>query len=224
MHPTLHTTLHSLHATSGGQEMSRILRKSEFAALIGVDRAQVTRWGRDDRLVLDDRGRGQVEATARRVLETEPPGKAGKGEAWARGYLAATGALTAAETASGPQAVAKASEADTTAETPSEPPAESYSAARARREHYAALTAKLDYERAVGKLCETAAVKFAGMDAGARVRAALEQLPDQLAPELAAAGSEERIHALLVEHVEMLLEDLAHKLERAVSRVTEDAA
>ena len=40
----------------------------------------------------------------------------------------------------------------------------------------------------------------------------------------AAGGSEERIHALLVEHVELLLQDLARQLEQAVSRVTEDAA
>ena len=84
-----------------------------------------------------------------------------------------------------------------------------YQQARAMREKYAAMQAKLSYEKEVGILLVAHDVKMAVADGDAIIRNRLESLPDILAPQLAAEKDEQRIRALLAEQIEFLLDELS---------------
>lgn len=75
---------------------------------------------------------------------------------------------------------------------------------------------EMELATAVGSLVEAETVRRAGAEAGAVIRTALENLPDQIAPQLVALADEAKIHALLVDHVETLLTDIAAALEAAI--------
>ena len=91
---------------------------------------------------------------------------------------------------------------------------ESYTRARSVKERYLALQAKLDYDRAIGLVVDTAVVQAAGVEVGTALRAALENLPDQLAPLVAAVADEDRCRQILQDHLEAILKEAAAKIER----------
>ena len=72
-----------------------------------------------------------------------------------------------------------------------------------------AMQAKIAYEKEVGILLVAHDVKMAVADGDAIIRNRLESLPDILAPQLAAEKDEQRIRALLAEHIEFLLDELS---------------
>lgn len=96
----------------------------------------------------------------------------------------------------------------------------SYSESRAVKEFYASETAKIEHEKLIGKLCDTASALHTGGEAGTIVRALLENLPDQLAPVLAVESEENKVHALMVEYVEQLLHDIADRLNATMAKMT----
>jgi len=177
---------------------ARRLRKSEFARLLGVAPSYVTKLAKAGRLVLCEDGRVDVEASLARIEATRDPAR----QDVARRHAAARAAKAA---------VPPPRDADP---EPDAAPA-SYAEARALKERYAALTAKLEYERLAGRLVAIEDVRAAGAEAGAVIRAALEALPDQLAPLLAAERDEHRVHALLVEYLETALKDVSDALAKA---------
>lgn len=73
----------------------------------------------------------------------------------------------------------------------------------------------------IGKLCETARVRHIAGEAGTIVRSLLENLPDQLAPILVVESDENRVHALMVEYVEQLLNDIADRLSATLTKLAE---
>jgi len=83
--------------------------------------------------------------------------------------------------------------------------------AKDQREHYQAEMARLDYEERCGKLMAADDVRSTVAGAAAGLRARLEQLPDTLAPQLAATNDETRVRALLAGEVEAALAELAHQ-------------
>ncbi len=91
-----------------------------------------------------------------------------------------------------------------------------YQQARAMREKYAAMQAKLSYEKEVGILLVAHDVKMAVADGDAIIRNRLESLPDILAPQLAAEKDEQRIRALLAEQIEFLLDELSRTFKGMV--------
>ena len=91
-------------------------------------------------------------------------------------------------------------QAPTTATAPLSPPeAQLYDiqAARAKREHHEANLADLRERKAAGSLLERSKVEKAILDAAARLRSSLEQIPSKLAPQLAAETDQTAVRALL---------------------------
>jgi len=98
---------------------------------------------------------------------------------------------------------------------------QNHSESRAVKEFYASETAKIEHEKLIGKLCDTASALHTGGEAGTIVRAMLENLPDQLAPVLAVETDENKVHALMVEYIEQLLHDIADRLSATLAKLTE---
>ena len=84
-----------------------------------------------------------------------------------------------------------------------------YQQARAMKEKYAAMQAKIAYEKEVGILLVAQDARLAVADGDAIIRNRLESLPDMLAPQLAAEMDEQKIRTLLMDHIEHLLSELS---------------
>ena len=150
------------------------MRKSEFAAHIGVGRSYISNLATQGRLVM------------------------GQGENAELIDVAATKALLASTTG----APERANEA---AQTPL------FADAKDQKEHFQAQMARLDYEERVRQLLSADDVRATVAGAGAQIRARLEQLPDTLAPQLAATNEEQRVRAILAGEVEAALAELSHQ-------------
>ena len=205
---------------------------SEFARLKGWSPSYVTKLKADGRLVLTENGkRVLVEESVVRIEETKDPNRDDVGARHARARQARAGG--ASPTLSGDSPAAPGMEEvgrrqeqppratpGAVAETPA---GQSYANARAIKERFLALGAKLEYERAIGKVVDSAAVIAAGAEIGTVLRATLENLTDQLAPALAEGDPERerRIYARLVEHMEMVLTEISDKLKALGTRLAE---
>lgn len=80
---------------------------------------------------------------------------------------------------------------------------------RAVREAYSARLAKLEYEKAIGKVVEADAVKTQAFKVARSVRDALLNIPDRVASELAAEADPARVHARLSGEIREVLQALA---------------
>lgn len=86
---------------------------------------------------------------------------------------------------------------------------------RDRKEFYDAENARLDLEARMGKLLARADVMSVMSDAAVTLRTRLEGWPPRLAPQLAAlGGNEQRIKAVLAEHIELALADLSQRFAK----------
>ena len=163
------------------------LTPKQFAEHLGVKPGYVTRLKADGRLVLtDDRKRVRVAESVARIHATRDPARASKLD-------------TEAPPASGTNDPAGAGLEQR----------HDFQDARAKREHYAAESAELEFRRAAGELMEAALVTATVADAVVTLRGRLETLPDLLAPQIAALSDEQAIRATLAEHVEHMLGELA---------------
>lgn len=81
--------------------------------------------------------------------------------------------------------------------------------ARAEREHYQALAAKLDYETATGKLLPRDQVLAAERQKNENIRTMLRQMPRSLAPMLARLSGPAEVERALREEIDVLLARLA---------------
>jgi len=180
--------------------------QSEFAALIGRNKSHVTRLKQAGRVVLTDDGLVDVEKSQKLIAMTADPSRADAVAArdQARASLAGDGGADTGSPAA-ERAAPSAQEAQI---------GNSYQAARAVKEKYNALTAKLEFEQASGKLVEADAARLFAADLAATFRGALEILPDRIAPELVALSDTETIRAVLVESFEQILTDLADKIKK----------
>jgi hypothetical protein len=94
-------------------------------------------------------------------------------------------------------------------DSPVLPGGPSYAQSRAIREAYAARLAKLDYEERSGALVRTDRVKVGWFNALRVVRDRILNLPDRLAPLLAAESDERRVREMLVVELRTVLADVA---------------
>lgn len=88
----------------------------------------------------------------------------------------------------------------------------SYRKSRELREHYAALDAKLNYERTCGLLVDAAGVSMAVTRSAADLRLALDALPERLAPRLATETDPDGCEALLRDAIDAALADFMESL------------
>lgn len=179
--------------------MPEFVRQSEFARRQGWSPSYVTELKKADRLVMSEDGRVNVEASIAKIKETEDPNRE---DVRARH----------AKTRDGQQP------------DPEKPDiaAESYSRSRAVKERFLALTAKLEYEQKSGALLKAEEVRSAAAEIGSILRSNLENLPDLIAPALAAETDENRVHALLIEHIENTLQQIAARLSGIGNQTTGD--
>ena len=85
--------------------------------------------------------------------------------------------------------------------------------AKAKREHWAAEREHAAFRKDAGELIELTTHIAAMADVGATVRAKLEAWASTLPPQL-AGRDEAAVRATLVDHVELLLRDLADRMQR----------
>lgn len=173
-----------------------LMSQTEFANHIGKTPGYITQLKDAGRLVMQGR-MVDSEASKQRIDETQDPGKVGVAERH----------QTERE-----QKQAAPQMDDMTGNAGS-----AYQQARAMKEKYAAMQAKIAYEKEVGLLLVASEVNMAVADGDAIIRNRLESLPDMLAPQLAAESDEQKIRALLMDQIEYLLGELSqsfHKLTK----------
>lgn len=189
----------------------------EFATLAGFKPSYITQLKSDGRLVLTADGRRvHVAESLARIEATRDPAKAAVAarHAAARSGVAGVAATPLGIAAPEPTHAAPAPDPDTAARAGS-----TYQSARAVRERFLALQAKLDYEQASGKLLPAAEVESALAAAVTTLRGRLESMPDTLGPQLAAEADEARCRALLAETIEHLLDETARQFANIAKQV-----
>jgi hypothetical protein len=92
-------------------------------------------------------------------------------------------------------------------------PGVSFAEARTIRENYNAKLAKLEFHKRAGKLVDAEIVKREAFKTARIVRDALSNIPDRLAPQLAAESDQFKIHRLMTEEIRKSLEALGRDLE-----------
>jgi phage terminase Nu1 subunit (DNA packaging protein) len=179
--------------------MTRLVTQAEFARILGMSKGYVHKLKTNGQLVME-RGRVDVDASRRRIAETQDPNRDDVRARWQseREQKQAEAAAPAAPPA-----------AATGLDLPADKIGSSYQAARAVKEQYMARQAKLEYERAIGKLIERAEVEAAVEDVIGTLRQKLENLPHRLAPELVAKDLD-HIRAALKQEVYLMLSE-CHK-------------
>jgi hypothetical protein len=171
-----------------------LLTKSEFARYLNVKPGYVTQLGNAGRLVMVGR-KVDVEASLKLIEATRDPAKQGVAERHEKSR----------------QQKQKASNQDEKTEVPDEMDGagSAYQLAKAVKEKYNALAAKMAYERDIKQLLYVDDVLMAVMDGDTIIRSRLESLPDMLSPQLAAETDEHRVRAILIEQIEYLLSELS---------------
>lgn len=188
---------------------------TDFARLLGKRPSWVTQLRKDGRLVLTEDGkRVMVAESIARIEDTRDPAM----QAVADRHAAARVEAYEAE----PEAHQAPPPAD--GDEPDEDGNMNYQSARALKEHYLAMAAKRDYEIAVGKLLAADEVRMAIASAAATLRADLENLPDNIAPVLAAETDEARIRVLLTDEIEHMLENLSERFRQVAQQARDGGA
>lgn len=165
--------------------MTTVATQADFARRLGVSRSHVTGLKHAGRLVLTDNGLVDVDASIARIDATRDPNRddVANRHAAARERLQTAAAPPVPPVPPVPPQAPASPLAPLDAANHADPDDSiSYQAARTVKERYAAKTAKLEYERAIGHLVERAAVEAAVEDIMTTVRQSLEQQPHRLAP------------------------------------------
>lgn len=189
--------------------MATIASKSEYAAMRGWSPANVTKLLKAGRLVTTPDGkRIMVEASDERIRETADPAKEGVRRRWAE------------EKAEQDVHQHTRADAPPPADDQDETSYYDFQSARAKRETHLAKLAEYEEQLKAGKLLQADRVTKALTDNAAAMRAALERLPDRLAPVLAAESDPDAVYALLETEIGNLIDELrrvATELPRAMS-------
>lgn len=167
-----------------------VITKTEFAARRGWAKSYVSKLAKQDRLVLTEDGKIELEATEALLVDSADPSKATVAERHERLRLLR--------------------ESQNAIEEPAVPPvgkAADFQKSRALREHYLALQEQANFHKMEGSLVEREAVKTGAYNAGRMLRDQLLGMPVQLSPELAAMSDPWEIERHLTTAIRRTLED-----------------
>lgn len=89
-----------------------------------------------------------------------------------------------------------------------------YQSARAKREHYNAELARLEYQKSIGALMEMELLTNILYSAAVEFRSRMEQMMESLAPRVVDAESEDEVRAVIAEEVEFALDNLSKSFQR----------
>lgn len=174
------------------QPTSNVATRAQFARLNGWGRSYVTELAQAGRLVLADNGKVLVRESLERIKATADP---------AHAAVAQRHAAERAAKANGDDEQPKTDRVGST-----------FSQAKAVRERYNAMLAKVEYEQRIGELVSAKEVRRAAEEFGAALRRRWENLADSLAAVCAAESDPARVHALISDEVEQTLLDLSKEL------------
>lgn len=181
--------------------MTTAVTQAEFARQIGVARSYVTALKKADRLVLNAIGNVLVEESKKRIAETADPN---------RDDVAARHSASRQDSTVNPEIDEKTED-----ETPS---GHDYHKARAQKEHYFAEQARIDYERAIGKLIEKADAAAAIEDVTSVIRQSLENMPHRTAQELVGKDLD-AIRATLKQEIHNALADMEREFSKRIEQM-----
>ena len=176
------------------------LTPREFAARLGFKPHYGNQLAKDGRLVFAPDGkRVLVQESIARFHATKDPSKQGVADRHAAGRAAG------ADQVEPPQ--------DDEDDAGGDAPMYDFHNAKAKREHWAAEREHAAFRKDAGELIELTTHIAAMADVGATVRAKLEAWASTLPPQL-AGRDEAAVRATLVDQVELLLRDLADRMQR----------
>lgn len=170
--------------------------QAEFARMEGKARSYITALKKSGRLVMAG-DLVDVEASRARIVGSADPNRDDVAQRWAE-------QRTPASTVN-PE----------NAENSKDKIGNSYQAARAVKEKFAAMTAKMEYERAIGKLVEKADAAAAIEDVTSVIRQSLENMPHRTAPELVGKDLD-AIRATLKQEIHNALADMEREFSKRI--------
>ena len=182
--------------------MSRLVNQSKFAEIIGVDRSYVTKLKKQDRLMVDDDGLIDVEASIQRIKETADPNRGDVVSRWKKDRNAQAPVMSSEP----PELTPELAEDES-------PEEHSYQRARAKKEHFLAERARVDYLRDIGELVPIADMRAAVADVVTAFRQTLEQLPHRTGPELIGKDLD-GIRATLKQDIRAALSDMEREFTK----------
>ncbi|QZA80194.1 hypothetical protein [Deefgea piscis] len=178
-----------------------LLSKSDYAKLRGWSRQYVGKLGKENRLVMSG-GKVDVDATDALLDKTADPSKQGVKDRWAE---------QRGDDYSPPAATHQSCHSIVPPEITLE---YDFQVARAKRETHMAKIAEMDEQQRMGNLVDVNMVRQAMTDNGAAMRAALERMPDRIAPVLAAETDPTVVYQLLDEEIGRILDELVRTAEQ----------
>ncbi len=172
--------------------MTDFVTQAEFARILGQAKSYVTKLKQQGRLVMNDDGTlVNVAASRAKIADSADPNRDDVKQRFA---------------------------AERASETPSDRVSSTYQKSRAIKEQYAAMTAKMDYEIAIGKLIPKSEVEDVVQDLATLFRQGLENMPHRIAAELVGrdVGG---IRAVLKEAVIDQLKEFERNLDQRISAI-----
>ena len=178
-----------------------VISKTEFAARRGWAKSYVSKLANQDRLVLTEDGKVELEATEALLAESADPSKAAvtarhQQDRIQRGvHSQLSPGVEPTSTAAPQPAISPASKLP------------DFQKARAHREYYLAQLAEAEFHKVQGSQVQLEAVKTGAFNAGRLLRDQLLGMPPQLAPELAAMTDPWEIERRLTDAIRASLEE-----------------
>lgn len=176
------------------------ISKTEFAARRGWAKSYVSKLANQDRLVLTQDGKVDLEATEALLAQTADPSKAAVADRHHQDRLQRD-VYSQLSTQVEPTSTAVPPMINPAGQVPD------FQKARALREHNLAQLAEIELHKAKGSLVALATVKTGAYNAGRMLRDQLLGMPPQLAPELASMTDPWEIEKHLTAAIRRSLED-----------------
>lgn len=182
--------------------------KSAFAARLGEAPSYVTKLKDDGRLVLSADGKMVDVAASLRLIEQTAGNRQDVTDRWKN----ARSAKSIGDMAADIPGHEKTPQRPTAQADAAEKIGSSLQAFRAVKEKYAAMTAKVEYEKLIGELENRDNVHADLRSIGAAMRSALDVFPDQVTPLVAPTLDMHEVHAILTENCTAVLRRVADEI------------